>query len=94
MSGTSADAVLVSSSGTFNSIRVTWVGVLAAKPRLTLRDEVYRVADAALDFAGAVGVESSEIDMVGSHGQMICNLPRPENGFGATFQAGNPAVIT
>lgn len=73
--------MLANISGTFDNIHVTQAGFLAAKLPLALRDDVHRVsfsgsAAAALDVAATAGVERGEIDLVGSHGQTICHLPR------------------
>ena len=54
-------------------------------------------ARAALDLAGEAGIAMTEVDLIGSHGQTVHHLPRPEDFFGypvrATLQIAEPAVI-
>ncbi|MBI4531515.1 MAG: anhydro-N-acetylmuramic acid kinase [Candidatus Latescibacteria bacterium] len=54
-------------------------------------------ADAALRLVDEVGWSISSIDAIGSHGQTIRHLPRPEPMYGhtisATLQIGEPSVI-
>lgn len=68
-------------------------------------DEVIRLnmvlgeyfAHAVFSVAKAFGYETSEIDLIGSHGQTVRHLPEWKKKFGkkvrATFQIGEPAVI-
>ncbi|HPG39212.1 MAG TPA: anhydro-N-acetylmuramic acid kinase [bacterium] len=54
-------------------------------------------ADAALMLIRKSGFQLSEIDLIGSHGQTIRHLPKPEHFLdclvSATLQIGEPAVI-
>lgn len=54
-------------------------------------------ADAGRRVVLKAGKRLSSIDLIGSHGQTVCHLPRPRQMFGkkitATFQLGDPAVI-
>lgn len=54
-------------------------------------------AEAALAVIGQAGLEAAEVDLIASHGQTVCHLPR-EGRRGseeepATLQIGEPAVI-
>lgn len=48
-------------------------------------------ADCTLRIIEESGLKPSDIDLVGSHGQTICHLPR--SGTPSTLQIGEPAVI-
>jgi anhydro-N-acetylmuramic acid kinase len=54
-------------------------------------------AQAAMSLAQTAGLDFSEIDLIGSHGQTIYHLPEPQELFGvttgATLQIGDPSVI-
>lgn len=52
-----------------------------------------RFADAVVALLEGAGVEASDVDLVGSHGQTVWHVP-PNNGTrGATLQLGDPATI-
>jgi anhydro-N-acetylmuramic acid kinase len=48
-------------------------------------------AQAALDVIARAGLRTSEVDLIGSHGQTICHLP--DSLVRSTLQIGEPAVI-
>jgi anhydro-N-acetylmuramic acid kinase len=48
-------------------------------------------AQAALEVIAQAGLKTSEVDLIGSHGQTICHLP--ETLVRSTLQIGEPAVI-
>jgi anhydro-N-acetylmuramic acid kinase len=48
-------------------------------------------AQAALDVIAQAGLRTSEVDLIGSHGQTICHLP--DSSIRSTLQIGEPAVI-
>jgi anhydro-N-acetylmuramic acid kinase len=48
-------------------------------------------AEAALAVIDHVGLDTSQVDMIGSHGQTICHLP--DGLISSTLQIGEPAVI-
>ncbi len=54
-------------------------------------------AEAARRVVLKAGKRLSSIDLIGSHGQTVCHLPRPRRMFGkkitATIQLGDPTVI-
>lgn len=54
-------------------------------------------AEAALALVREAGLEPSQVDVIGSHGQTVHHLPEPLDHFGypvrATLQLGEPAVI-
>ena len=54
-------------------------------------------AQAALRIAAAANVDIQAVDVIGSHGQTVCHLPRLRSAFGvkvrSTLQIGEPAVI-
>jgi anhydro-N-acetylmuramic acid kinase len=59
-------------------------------------------ADAVLRLISDCGLRASDIDLIGSHGQTVCHLPRrapaeeiaaPGASHGATLQIGEPCVI-
>ncbi len=49
-------------------------------------------ANSALKIIKEAGLKPSDIDLIGSHGQTICHLPRSETP--STLQIGEPAVIS
>jgi len=54
-------------------------------------------AEAAWKVVGEAGMMMDEVDLIGSHGQTICHLPRPTECYGrkirASLQIGEPCVI-
>lgn len=49
-------------------------------------------ANSALEIIREAGLKPSDIDLIGSHGQTICHLPRSDTP--STLQIGEPAVIS
>ena len=54
-------------------------------------------AEAVIKLLQRIDIEPSMIDLIGSHGQTVCHLPREENLLGyrvkSTLQIGEPSVI-
>jgi len=50
-------------------------------------------AEAALALLKKAGVDRSQVDLVGSHGQTVCHIPRGQHERGATMQIGEADVI-
>lgn len=54
-------------------------------------------ADSILKFLEKNGIKGRDIDLIGSHGQTIHHIPKPEDLFGynikSTLQIGDPSVI-
>ena len=50
-------------------------------------------ADAALALLKEAGVRREEVDLIGSHGQTVCHIPRGQHDRGATMQIGEADVL-
>lgn len=61
----------------------------------TLLGQFY--ADGVKSILRAARMRNGEVDMIGSHGQTVCHLPRPHRILGktvrSTLQIGDPAVV-
>jgi anhydro-N-acetylmuramic acid kinase len=50
-------------------------------------------AEAVLRVCAAAGLDASDVDLVGSHGQTVWHQPPQSGGRGSTLQLGDPATI-
>jgi anhydro-N-acetylmuramic acid kinase len=50
-------------------------------------------ADAALALLQQAGFKRAQVDLVGSHGQTVCHIPRGQHERGATLQLGEADVL-